>query len=415
MSILNYEQLLSLPKDFNYTYVTEININGNHLKTLSNLNLEKFTKLKILNCSNNKLEDLNGISKCIYLEDLDCSNNKLKNLDNISDYFSLQKINCTSNYITDIKGISNCIFLKTLICNYNKITKIDCLSKCTLLQIFYCNNNMLSDLNGLSNCLSLQGLNCSNNMIENLEGISNCTSLQIVFCNNNKLKNLLPIINLKRLKYIYYNDNPFEGLHHPAVLRILNKNRIINSIYNDAQNVHDSEITRSVYDSINYLLKAHSNSLKNKEQIISKLFELKFKKINELLSFIENEEIHFYFNLSYFEVFQLVFSEIEKLNFNPELIRRLEEEINDSYHSCFTGKIIRTVNSLNSFSDLVNIKISQSSQINAVMSTIKNDFDKNKIKKEDLLKVVKKRLLEYTSDEKEIETYLEIFSEMYLE
>jgi len=47
------------------------------------------------------------------------------------------------------------------------------------------------------------------------------------------------------------------------------------------------------------------------------------------------------------------------------------------------------------------------------MSLIKNDYEKGKIKKEELLNTVRSRLEEYNTEE--IEFYLNIFSDMYLE
>ena len=49
------------------------------------------------------------------------------------------------------------------------------------------------------------------------------------------------------------------------------------------------------------------------------------------------------------------------------------------------------------------------------MSLIKNDFEKGKIKKEELLDTVRNRLEEYNIKNETIQFYLSIFSEMYLE
>jgi len=81
--------------------------------------------------------------------------------------------------------------------------------------------------------------------------------LKELWCEDNQITSLLPIRNLRNLSYIRYNDNPFEVPHHPAVLRILNGNRYTSNIYNDTQNVHDSEINISVNTSISDLLKVH--------------------------------------------------------------------------------------------------------------------------------------------------------------
>jgi len=56
-------------------------------------------------------------------------------------------------------------------------------------------------------------------------------------------------------------------------------------------------------------MKIHSNHLKSIQEIINKLFYLKFPKIQNLIQYFKIEDIHFYFNMICFEVFQLVLSE----------------------------------------------------------------------------------------------------------
>ena len=438
MDTLNYSQLMNLPNYFDYSKIIKINISSCDLKSLYRLNLGKFNNLEILYCDDNRLKSIDDISNCTSLQVLHCDGNQLSNLDGLSNCTSLKVLNCSYNQLENLDGLINCTSLQELYCQNNQLENLDGLINCTSLQELNCDNNQLSNLDSLSNCTSLQKLDCSNNKLSNLDSLSNCTSLQVLWCYDNKLTNLdclsnctslqklycwcnqlttlLPIRNLRNLNYVRYDNNPFEGPHHPAILRIFDRNKSIkNTIYSDTQNVHDSEITKSVNTSINNLMKAHSKSLKSENEIISKLIEIKFPRIEDLLNYFQIEDIHSYFNLTYFEIFQLVFAEIEHLKYSPEILRRLEEELNDASCMCFTGRISRTVNSLSGFSDLVSINISETSQINAVMSLIKNDFENNKIKEEELLNIVRNRLEEYDINNDTIEFYLSIFSEMYLE
>jgi len=57
------------------------------------------------------------------------------------------------------------------------------------------------------------------------------------------------------------------------------------------------------------------HSIKNEGKIINKLLDIKFPRIMDLINYFKIEDIH-----SYFEVFQLVFAEIERLNYNPEIL-----------------------------------------------------------------------------------------------
>jgi len=411
MSILKYKQLISLSEDFDYGSVIEINISGYNLKSLTKLSLERFINLKKLNCSDNNLKYINGVSKCTSLQTLYCENNKLRNLDGLNSS-SLQEILCFNNRLKNIDGLSKCTSLKYLNCSYNNLENIDSLINCTSLRSLNCFKNKLKNINGLSKCTSLKNLNCSYNNLENIDSLINCTSLELIWCNNNQLKTLLPIRNLRNLSFIDYGNNPFEGPHHPSIFRNLKK---IVIFYTDAQNVHDSEINKSINDSLNNLMKIYTNHLKSEEEIINKLVELKFSRIEDLLEYFNNKNVHSYFNLTYFEMFQLVFAETERLNFDSEIIKRLEEELEESSCKCFTGRFNRTVNCLNGFSEHINIKISDTSQINAVILSIKNNFEKGKIKREELLDTVRNILEEYNTKEEDIEFYIKIFSEMYLE
>jgi len=55
MDTLNYEQLISLLEDFGYESITRINV-WYHAESLTELKLEKFTILKKVVCSTNKLK-----------------------------------------------------------------------------------------------------------------------------------------------------------------------------------------------------------------------------------------------------------------------------------------------------------------------------------------------------------------------
>ena len=114
MKTLNYEQLMNLPEDFDYSKVIKINIDE-YLKSLNKLNLERFINLRKLNCNDNKLTDLHGLSNCTSLKKLYCNDNKLSNLDGLSNCTSLKKIYCDNNRLSNLDGLSNCISLKKYI------------------------------------------------------------------------------------------------------------------------------------------------------------------------------------------------------------------------------------------------------------------------------------------------------------
>lgn len=86
----------------------------------------------------NKIENLKGIEYFTALEQLDCSMNKLTNLD-ISSLHQLETLSCYNNSLTKL-DLSNNTNLKILYCGQNKLSKLD-VSHCpqiTLVSIVEC-------------------------------------------------------------------------------------------------------------------------------------------------------------------------------------------------------------------------------------------------------------------------------------
>ncbi len=75
--------------------VTEINIS--HKNIVGELDFSRFTKLKSLNCNNNKITNLDNLPNS--LQRLYCGFNNITNLDNLPN--SLQRLNCGFNKITN--------------------------------------------------------------------------------------------------------------------------------------------------------------------------------------------------------------------------------------------------------------------------------------------------------------------------
>ena len=113
--------------------------------------------------------------------------------------------------------------------------------------------------------------------------------------------------------------------------------------------------------------------------------------------------------LSFAEVLWYVLCTIN-VDFNnetqDEIKRILNIDMNDSLCKCFTGRISRVINCLSSFSEMVNIKIKDESQIGNIIVMVKNtlgeDYTIDKHKE-----IVRKELLEREYDEEVIEKWIE--------
>jgi hypothetical protein len=98
-------------KDIEILNITHKQINGI-------LDLQKFTKLKILICIKNNITEI--INYPLTLTELYCNNNLIKSLDNLP--CNLKKIDCSHNYIEILDNLpSN---LEELICSSNYIYEV---------------------------------------------------------------------------------------------------------------------------------------------------------------------------------------------------------------------------------------------------------------------------------------------------
>ena len=127
------------------------------IKTLKGI--EYFSNIKILRCSNIKLEELN-VSALKDLTTLTCMGNELKEL-NLVENNKLKTLNCTGNELTSITILSPALI--TLDCRGNSLAKLDITHE-TALETLYCANNQLSSLD-LSQNTNLTKLNCTINHI----------------------------------------------------------------------------------------------------------------------------------------------------------------------------------------------------------------------------------------------------------
>jgi len=110
---LQNKELTTLPDDIPLD-ITELDISYNNL---TELDVAKFKKLNILNCNRNKINKIIINTK---LSILNCDNNYLQQL-NLSDSH-LSELDCSDNELTELKFPST---LSKLICNNNQLTQLD--------------------------------------------------------------------------------------------------------------------------------------------------------------------------------------------------------------------------------------------------------------------------------------------------
>lgn len=175
-------------------------------------NLNEYTWLRYLDCSDCGLVQLPDLSSCQFLEVLQCSFNEL----------------------TILPYLGNCTLLKKLICCYNRLIKLPCLSKCTLLEIVDCSNNNITHLPDFGNCINLIKLWCGFNDLVTLPDLTNCKLQQ--FCCSNNMIGIISQFNGTNLMYFNCSNNnlfslPYMGCYSRLKIFFCNNNPSLLNIF----------------------------------------------------------------------------------------------------------------------------------------------------------------------------------------
>ena len=167
--------------------------------------IEYFTSLEVLDCSRNRLNDLD-VSKNNALEMLYCGSNNLSSLD-VSKNKVLETLYCGSNNLSSL-DVSKNTALKKLFCGNNKLCSLD-VSKNKALEMLVCGSNNLSSLD-VSKNMSLETLYCGSNNLSSLD-VSKNTALKKLFCGNNNLSSL-DVSKNTALRYLNCDNNKLSRL-----------------------------------------------------------------------------------------------------------------------------------------------------------------------------------------------------------
>lgn len=172
---------------------------------ISDLDLSQNTALKTVNCSHNVLTSLD-ISNCKELTSLVCGSNRLPAL-TTSGSPALTTLDCQDNQLATF-DVSQNKKLVSLNVNKNRLTEID-LSANILLTSLDCGSNQLTALSLIRNT-ALETLVCSANALPTLDVTRN-SALRTLDCGSNDLKTL-NVSGNKALMKLSCNDNQLVGV-----------------------------------------------------------------------------------------------------------------------------------------------------------------------------------------------------------
>ena len=166
---------------------------------------------------------------------------------------------------------------------------------------------------------------------------------------------------------------------------IANQNRKA-SVYNDTQNVHNSEINDSVINIATSLVnnKSSPSDMFNIDEELQKYYpeyENHKEQINTSLERIRDDKSKFKDGVTISMVFDKIVGIIANSIHKPELVKRLGEELYEMNGLCSTGHMARIVNVIQGFNDIpedLKIKINPKDEIYAnIQSFISSEIQKS--------------------------------------
>jgi Leucine-rich repeat (LRR) protein len=380
--ICSNNQLSSLPNNMNLPNLEWFSCANNRLTILpDNMN---FPNLDNFDFSNNMITIIPDNMNCPNLRYLFCYSNMLKSLPENINFHNLRELHCNNNMIQSFPSniYMNAPNLNQLWIYNNRFTSLPDNMNCTNLNTFVCFNNMLSSLPKNMNFPNIRTFDCSNNMLLSLPENMNFPNLKEFNCSDNNILSLpLSILNFRNLRIFEYDMIELS----PQLARFINRieNSSINKIhvYNDTENIHNSNIQISVKDSINRLttrMDVKKYNLEDLNKMILDNMILTEKSKSLLLEYVFDTSVHSLLLLTFSEVLWFVLQTINT-DFNikeqEEILNVLNQEIIDSDCKCFTGRMNRIVNSLNGFSHLVSINIKDNEQIGNIIILVKNKLE----------------------------------------
>jgi len=403
---INDTQLKTLPDNIfasnNLINLQILNICNNMITVLpENLFANKaLTSLKYILISNTNLtalpENLFANKVLSNLQSISIINNYMSTLpDNIfanDALYNLKSINLFNSGLTTLpanifanKALTG---LEEIILNNNRLTELpetifvnNALS--TLQKLDFFSNQLITlpdTLFSNSSMTNLKILNLGYNKLSTLpDNIFNgpiTRNLRQLTLYNNKLTTLpSSILACRRLHTFQISGNELTpDIRIQRFMQRMN-NYANHGIFGNGQNVHASSIQTSTKQSINTLFKDSFDC--SKDDIIKECLTWATPCLPDLLSYLDDTDVHSTLLVSFYDVFVKVFGRIMSHPNKTDIISRLDEELKESECKCFTGRLTRLVNCLVGFYDDIVIGISDSERISTIiLSTLDgNEMD----------------------------------------
>jgi hypothetical protein len=190
--------------------------------------------------------------------------------------------------------------------------------------------------------------------------------MKILFVDHNLLREVpLTITRFRRLESFNTRGNEIE--HVPLqvrnFLRTINRRYQGHTIYQDSQNVHDSEVQHTSNASFEKLFK---DTLEiTLEQAQSEIVEDRPELECCLKTLLSQSDIHSTLNVTLQDVVLYVWNRVRG---SCEMRELFFSEMSEVVNVCFTGRAVKLLNVLSGFYPDIEIKIGTNAQRNALLS-----------------------------------------------
>lgn len=346
--------------------------------------VEGMSSLIHLDISYNSLVDLNPLSMLVKLRELDLSNNYLTSLEALRPLTNLLRLDISGNRVHSLNGMENMKELVSFNCSDNELHFLEPLHHLENIQFLECSKNRILDLQAIKTHLHLEELDCSGNLISDLDPIAELTRLTMLNCADNQISTLEPIRHLINLESLNVSDNillalPYfitgfrrlEDIDYTRNTDIVIPVQVLNFIenrfdprvvYEDEQNVHDSEVQRSVNDSLRKLFED-----KLEVTVFGMFQDVKIadpELVDYLNDLLRQKEIHTVLNVKMKDVLLYVWNRARHILDCRALFL---QELRDLEDICFTGRVSRMLNVLTGFFPDIQVGIAVNAQRTALM------------------------------------------------
>ncbi len=189
-----------------------IDLTNNNFTSLDSVFAEgvRYGSLREVYLSNNKLTDINALSRAPMMTYLSLSGNGLttEGTASIANFPYLLYLSLANNNIDSVEHLAGLKYLTELRLQHNNLSNVNALRRLVNLQILYLGHNNIKDIGNLNTLTQLQILYVNDNQIFDVSTLRELTKLEAINVSNNKISSLSVLINYKStLKEVYAENN----------------------------------------------------------------------------------------------------------------------------------------------------------------------------------------------------------------